>query len=109
MGEARCHVTFPRFPSARHSGRREILHFGWEIRTIPLVHEVQDRHRRIARFRKTTAYLDVAARSRRKTLTEQRYHAPEIMNTTHYSDVPRRAAKPPVTAGNRVVSIDRKA
>ncbi len=109
MRKACRHITFPRFPSARHCTRRKIPHLGCEIRTAALVHQVQDGHCRIARLRKTPAYLDVAPRCRWKTLTEQRYHAAQIMNAPHCGDVSRRAAKPAVTAGNWVVPVDCKA
>ena len=109
MGKARRHVAFPSFPSARYRTRREIPHFGCEIGSAALVHKVQDRHCRVARFGKTTANLDVTAQGRRKTLTEQRDHAAEIMSAAHCGDVSCRAAKATVTPGNRIVPIDREA
>jgi hypothetical protein len=109
MRKARCHVTLPRFPSARYRTRRKIPHLGSEIRSAALMHEVQDSHRRAARLGKTPANLDVTAQGGRKTLTEQRDHAAEIMSAAHCGDVSCRAAKATVPSGNRIVPVDREA
>src|SRR6516162_9100887 len=109
MGKARRHVDFSCFPSARYRTRRKILHLGCEIGSAALMHQVQNRHCRAARLGKTPANLDVTAQGRRKTLTEQRDHAAEIMSAAHCGDVSCRAAKATVTPGNRIVSVDREA
>src|SRR5271167_94050 len=109
MRKARRHVAFPRFPSARYRTRRKIPHLGCEIRSAALMHEVQDRHCRSARLGKAPANLDVTAQCRRKTFTEQRNHAAEIMSAAHCGDVSCRAAKATVTPGNRIVPVDREA
>src|ERR1700741_4176860 len=104
MRKARRHVAFPRFPSACYRTRRKIPYLGCEIGSAALMHEVQDRHCRAARLGKTPANLDVTAQGRRKTLTEQRDHATEIMSAAHCGDVSCRAAKATVTPGNRIIS-----
>src|SRR6516162_1273570 len=59
MSKARPDVAFSRPPSARHGGGREIGHLGGKIGSIALMHEMQDRHRRVARFGETTPNIDI--------------------------------------------------
>jgi hypothetical protein len=109
MRKARRHVILPSFPSTSYRTGREIPHLECEIRSAPFMHKVQDRHRRCTCLRKAPTNVDVAARCRWKTFTEQRHHAPKIISATHYRDVTRRAASTTVTAGSRIVTVDDKA
>jgi len=80
MRQARRHIAFPCFPSARYRSGRKIAHLGVEIRGAALMHEVQDRHCRRTRLGQAPANLDVAAQCRWKLLAEQRNHAAEIVS-----------------------------
>src|SRR6266700_1099063 len=55
MSKARPDVAFSRLPAPRHGGGGEVGHLGGKIGGVAFMHEVEDRHCRVARFGETTA------------------------------------------------------
>src|SRR5215469_2091371 len=109
MRQARCDIVLARSPPPRNSGRREIGRLDREIGRVHLVYEVEDRHRRVARFGETATDLDIAQKRSGKTFTEQSDSAAKVMGAAHRRDFSCRPANATVNARNWVVAINCKA